>query len=236
MCPAHRAEADGVSAERFERARASNSEGWTAVLDACRRLELPHLPDGLATRMAGAAERMYELREPNELAAMTQDLVEAARWFTGRDEDLAIALGAEEDMPWLPEWMENLVLDLGRARLASEAIEAADATDPDRSGQRVDLRRRPGLRLGRSGRRLGGPGPHRRQSGSMARRALGPGSRWRRPSRAGRLRRSRGPLPRRLGDGRGGRRLRVALRCLRPVGRVGPGCWPDHHHPTGQPC
>ena len=92
------------------------------------------MPDGLATRMAGAADRMYELREPNELAAMTQDLVEAARWFTGRDEDLAIALGAEEDMPWLPEWMENLVLDLGRARLASEAIEAADALiriDPD---------------------------------------------------------------------------------------------------------
>ena len=65
---------------------------------------------------------------------MVHDLVEAAGWFGGRAEDLAVALGAEEDMPWLPEWMENLVLDLGRAGLAAEAAEAADALiriDPD---------------------------------------------------------------------------------------------------------
>ena len=112
----------------------SNPDGWGAVLDACRRLELPHLPNGLATRMAGAEHLMFELREPDELAALVQDLVEAARWFPGRAEDLAVALGAEEDMPWLPEWMQNLVLDLGRAGLAAEAVGAADALiriDPD---------------------------------------------------------------------------------------------------------
>jgi tetratricopeptide (TPR) repeat protein len=134
MCPAHRAEADRVSTERFERARTSNPDGWGAVLDACRRLELPHLPNGLATRMAGAEDLMFEVREPDELAAVVQDLVEAARWFPGRAEDLALALGAEEDMPWLPEWMENIVFELGRAGLAAEAAQAADALiriDPD---------------------------------------------------------------------------------------------------------
>jgi tetratricopeptide (TPR) repeat protein len=134
MCPAHRGEADRVSAERFERAQASNPDGWAAVLDACRRLELPHLPNGLATRMAAVEDLMFESREPDELAAVVPDLVEAAGWFGGRAEDLAVALGAEEDMPWLPEWMENLVLDLGRAGLAAEATEAAEALiriDPD---------------------------------------------------------------------------------------------------------
>ncbi len=134
MCPAHRSEADRISTGRFERAQASNPDGWGAVLDACRRLELPHLPNGLATRMAAVEELMSELREPGELGVVVQDLIEAARWFPGRAEDLALALGAEEDMPWLPEWMENLVLDLGRAGLAAEAATAADALiriDPD---------------------------------------------------------------------------------------------------------
>jgi hypothetical protein len=127
MCPAHQGEADRVSTERFERARASNPDGWGAVLDACRRLELPHLPNGLATRLAGAEDLIVEQREPEELAALVGGLVEAAGWFAGRPEDLALALGAEEDIPWLPEWMENLVLDLGRAGLAAEAAEAAEA-------------------------------------------------------------------------------------------------------------
>jgi hypothetical protein len=134
LCPAHGAEADGVSTGRFERARASNPQGWGAVLDACGRLELPHLPNGLATRMAGAEELMLELPEPDELARVVDDLVEAAGWFPGRAQDLAVALGAEEAMPWLPEWMDNLVLDLGRAGLAAEAAAAADALtriDPD---------------------------------------------------------------------------------------------------------
>ncbi len=134
MCPTHRAEAGRVSRERFERAQASNAEGWGAVLDACRRLELPHLPNGLATRLAGAEDLMFERRERDELAVVVQELVEAAGWFPGRAEDLALALGAEEGMPWLPEWMENLVLDLGRAGLSAEAAEAGDALiriDPD---------------------------------------------------------------------------------------------------------
>jgi hypothetical protein len=170
MCPAHRAEADRVSTERFERARAWNPDGWAAVLDACRRLELPHLPNGLAIRMAGAEDLMFELREPDELAGLVQDLVEAAGWFAGRAEDLALALGALEDMPWLPEGMGNLVLDLGRAGLAAEAAEAADALmriDPDNaSTYAADL----GCALvSRSGRRPGEAGPNRGKLGSLAR-------------------------------------------------------------------
>lgn len=134
MCPAHRAEADRVSTARFGQARMSNPDGWGAVLDACRRLELPHLPNGLATRMVGTEALMLERWEPDELPAVVECLVEAARWFPGRAEDLAVALGAEEELPWLPEWMGNLVLDLGRAGLAAEAAAAADALiriDPD---------------------------------------------------------------------------------------------------------
>ena len=104
------------------------------MLDACRRLELPHLPNGLATRLAGAEDLVFEVPEPDELAAVVPDLVEAAGWFGGRAEDLAVALGAEEDMAWLPEWMENFVLELGRAGLAAAAAEAANALiriDPD---------------------------------------------------------------------------------------------------------
>lgn len=78
MCPPHRGEVDRVSAVRFEQARASNPDGWGAVLDACRRLDLPHLPKGLATRLAGAEDLMFEQRQPEELAALVEDLVEAA--------------------------------------------------------------------------------------------------------------------------------------------------------------
>jgi len=127
MCPAHRREADRLAKERLARAHASNPDGWGAVVDACRRLELPHLPNGLATGLAPAEKLMFELLQPDELAAVVPNLVEAATWFGGRAEDLAVALGADEDIPWLPEWMENLVLDLGRAGLAAEASEAADA-------------------------------------------------------------------------------------------------------------
>lgn len=134
MCPAHRHEADRVSAERLQRAQASNPDGWAAVLDACRRLELPHLPNGLASRLAGADALMVERWEPDRLAPLVTDLVEAAGWFEGRAEDLAVALGADEEMPWLAEWMENLVLALGQAGMAAEAAEAAGALiriDPD---------------------------------------------------------------------------------------------------------
>lgn len=127
MCPPHRAEADRVSKTRFERARASNPDGWAAVIDACSRLERPHLPNGLATKLARAGEAMFEVPEPDELAGRAQAVLEAAAWFPGRPEELAVALGAGEDMPGLPEWLANLVLDLGHAGLGAEAVAVAEA-------------------------------------------------------------------------------------------------------------
>jgi thioredoxin-like negative regulator of GroEL len=70
---------------------------------------------------------MFEVPEPAELRARAQQLIEAAGWFPGRAEDLAVALGAQPDMPWLPDWLVNMVLDLGRAGLGEQAAAVADA-------------------------------------------------------------------------------------------------------------
>jgi hypothetical protein len=103
-------------------------------------LELPHLPNGVATSLAGPEDPMVEQREPEELAALVRDLVEAAGWFAGRPEDLALALGAEEDMPWLPEWIENLVVDLGMGWPCRRGHGRCRGAHPGRPGQRFDLR------------------------------------------------------------------------------------------------
>ena len=55
MCPAHRVEAEAVITHRLVRAQASNPDGWSAQGDASQRLGQPHLPNGLATRLAGAS-------------------------------------------------------------------------------------------------------------------------------------------------------------------------------------
>jgi hypothetical protein len=57
MCPAHRAETEAVIMHRLVRAEASNPDGWSALGDATRRREQPHLPNGLATKLAGAPMR-----------------------------------------------------------------------------------------------------------------------------------------------------------------------------------
>ena len=54
MCPPHRTEADAVIRRRIARAEASNPAGWRMLGDASARLSLPHLPGGLATRLAAA--------------------------------------------------------------------------------------------------------------------------------------------------------------------------------------
>src|SRR5580704_3788650 len=54
MCPPHRNEADAVIRRRLARAEVSNPPGWRMLGDASARLSLPHLPGGLATRLAAA--------------------------------------------------------------------------------------------------------------------------------------------------------------------------------------
>jgi hypothetical protein len=135
MCAAHRAEAEAAITHRLVRAEASNPDGWGALGDATRRLQQPHLPDGLATKLAGAPDAMYVIPEPEELAVRARLVIEAASWFPGRPRDLAIALGEEpESAGLLPEWLMNLVLDLGHAGLGTEAVmvgEALGRVDPE---------------------------------------------------------------------------------------------------------
>jgi hypothetical protein len=80
---------------------------------------------------------MYVVPEPGVLAERAQLVVEAAGWFPGRAGELALALGEEpEAVGRLPDWLVNLVIDLGRGGLGAEAAAVGDAlarVDPDRS-------------------------------------------------------------------------------------------------------
>jgi hypothetical protein len=129
MCPAHRAETETVIRTRLERASTSNPHGWAALGGATARLELPHLPNGLATKLAGAEQAMYVVPEPEELAEHARLVVEAASWFPGRRDDFAAALGvvAPEEIGMLPDWLVNMVLDLGQAGLGNEAVLVGEA-------------------------------------------------------------------------------------------------------------
>jgi hypothetical protein len=137
MCPEHRREANAVINRRLAQANASNPDGWGALTDATLRQGRPHLPNGLATRLVGVEEAMYVVPEPDVLAERAQLVVEAAGWFPGRAGELALALGEEpEAVGRLPDWLVNLIIDLGRGGLGAEAAAVGDAlarVDPDRS-------------------------------------------------------------------------------------------------------
>ena len=83
MCQAHRKEADAVIRRRMARAEASNPEGWRMMADASARLSLPHLPGGLATRLAAARDDVvlragcWPRPPPGSRAAR---MTSAARW------------------------------------------------------------------------------------------------------------------------------------------------------------
>jgi hypothetical protein len=131
MCPTHQREAGRVINARIARANASNPDGWGALANASARLGRPHLPNGLATKLAGAGEGMYVVPE----RARAEHVIEAAGWFPGRPDELAAALGEEHNLAGLlPDWLVNLVADLGRAGLGDEAARVGDAlarVDPD---------------------------------------------------------------------------------------------------------
>jgi hypothetical protein len=127
MCPAHRNEADAVIRKRMGRAEASNPAGWRMLADASARLSLPHLPGGLATRLA-AAEK--------DLVRRARLLAEAAAGFPGRPEDFGSALAENQDQAGrFPGWPVTLIGDLGRAGQGTEAVvlsEALASVDPAR--------------------------------------------------------------------------------------------------------
>ncbi len=92
MCPTHQAKAHTVIRSRLARATASNPDGWRAIVDASARIDLPHLPNGLATQLADAADGMFVVPDPAQLAERASLVVQAASWFPGRAHDFAVAL------------------------------------------------------------------------------------------------------------------------------------------------
>lgn len=133
MCQPHRAEAEKVIRTRLARADASNPEGWAALTEASTRLGLPHLPNGLAVKLAGG-QGGYLVEQPEELAERARLVIQAAHWFPGRVRDFTIALGEPTWAGMLPDWMVASVLDLGRAGLGAEAAQVGDAlaeVDPE---------------------------------------------------------------------------------------------------------
>jgi tetratricopeptide (TPR) repeat protein len=136
MCAAHLREAESVINRRLARANASNPDGWAAITTASLALDQPHLPNGLAGRLPSAVSSIYSIPEPGELAQRAAAVVEAAGWFRDRPDDFAAALGQEPALAgqW-PDWLANLILDLGAAGLGSSAERVGDAlakVDPGR--------------------------------------------------------------------------------------------------------
>lgn len=135
MCTPHRGQAQNVIRTRLARANASNPDGWAALGQATIRRELPHLPNGLAAKLAPAADAPM-IDEPGELAERARLVVQAASWFPNRLAGFVMALGEEPDVATaLPEWMLSLILTLGRAGLGEHAARVGDAlaaVDPER--------------------------------------------------------------------------------------------------------
>jgi hypothetical protein len=131
MCPAHRNEADAVTRRRIARAQASNPAGWRMLGDASARLSFPHLPGGLATRLATAGM-------DKDLVRRARLLAEAAAGFPGRPDDFGSALAENRDRAGrFPSWPVTLIRDLGRAGRGTEAVTLSDAlaaVDPGRHG------------------------------------------------------------------------------------------------------
>ncbi len=129
MCPPHRKEADTVIRKRMARAEASNLAGWRMLADASARLSLPHLPGGLATRLAEAEK---------DLVRRARLLAEATAGFPGRPDDFGSALAENQDQAGrFPKWPVTLIRDLGRAGQGTEAVmlsEALAVVDPARHG------------------------------------------------------------------------------------------------------
>ena len=102
-----------------------------SVNSASARLSLPHLPGGLATRLAAA--RNDPVRRARLLAEAA-----AAAGFPGRPDDFGSALAETRDQEGrFPAWPVTLIRDLGRAGQAAEAVmlsEALAAVDPARHG------------------------------------------------------------------------------------------------------
>ena len=118
-----------MTRRRIARAQASNPAGWRMLGDASARLSFPHLPGGLATRLAAAR------KDPVLHARL---VAEAAAGFPGRPDDFGNALAETRDQAGrFPSWPTTLIRDLGRIGYGPEAVtlsNALAAVDPARHG------------------------------------------------------------------------------------------------------
>ncbi len=124
ICGVHRAEALEVITARLDAAKESNPAGWEALLDAGRRLDQGHLPNGLGPRLLAAARTTDP--PPAELARQAALVLETAGLSAERWNPLK---ALTDDNAVVRPWIEALPATLAAAGLdaESEAVTAAAA-------------------------------------------------------------------------------------------------------------
>ncbi|HEX3539550.1 MAG TPA: SEC-C metal-binding domain-containing protein [Acidimicrobiales bacterium] len=113
ICGPHRAEALRITTARLDAAKASNPEGWEALLAAGQRLLEPHLPDGLGPRLLAAATS-----SDGDVAEQAALVIEAAGLMAGLP-DPQTPLGAR--LAPVRLWLEGLPAAMADAGLDEEA-------------------------------------------------------------------------------------------------------------------
>jgi hypothetical protein len=117
ICGPHRAEALRITTARLEAAKASNPEGWEALLDAGQRLLEAHLPNGLGPRLVTAAMAPVPPDPPADLAAAGALVIEAGSLMAGLP-DPRTALGGR--LAPVRDWLPGLPGALAAAGLVDQ--------------------------------------------------------------------------------------------------------------------
>jgi len=124
ICSVHRGEALEVITARLDAAKESNPSGWEALLDAGRRLDQGHLPNGLGPQLLAAARATEPT--PDELGKQAALVLETAGLAAERWNPLK---ALTDDNAVVRPWIEALPATLVAAGLTaeSEAVAAAAA-------------------------------------------------------------------------------------------------------------
>lgn len=122
ICSVHRGEALEVITARLDHAKESNPEGWEALLDAGRRIDQGHLPNGLGPLLLAAARSNDPT--PAELGAQAGLVLETAGLAAERWNPLK---ALTDDNSVVRPWIEALPAALAAAGLPSESEAVAAA-------------------------------------------------------------------------------------------------------------
>ena len=126
LCAPHADRAGTIIAERLERARSSNPDGWRTITDASAALGEPTygLPLALLSRLERAIGRIPDETATDELlrrdAAAALELADCLR-------DRPADFEAWADDLMAHDWMSELAWDLARRGLVDDAVRVADA-------------------------------------------------------------------------------------------------------------